>query len=133
MRLRHSNILFSTVDVFAIHQDGRRAHQGAVPACARRAGKQPEEPGAGEVQLAALTPAPLRAPAIRLHANGAAAAQSCALRNPASPQRERERKYYLVADHFFFPGFFGATGFLRGGLAGSFFTASSKSLSTRDV
>ncbi len=31
--------LFSTVDVSAVPQDGRRAHQGAV---------QPEEPGAGD-------------------------------------------------------------------------------------
>ena len=42
-----------------------------------------------EQLMFALTLAPLRAPAIRLHANGAAAAQSFALRNPASPQRER--------------------------------------------
>jgi hypothetical protein len=36
-----------------------------------------------------LSLTPLRAPAIRLHAIGAAAAQSCALRNPASPHWER--------------------------------------------
>src|SRR4030065_84455 len=46
---------------------------------------------------------------------------------------ERGCKYCEVADHFFFPGFFGVPSFLRGGLAGSFFTASSKSLSTRDL